>query len=160
MAQNETSLLLEAGCKEQEWKVVNGIASEYKWVAQNGSKLLAKGVCIERGYQKHFVPEKGITMVHCTIEKQKMRKVDAKEQTVSIDFTLTMRWLDPHIRTNEEYLEKDEIVLSPTAIELIWNPDMHIWDSASFDNEWKKLISSKSLSSNETHELGKIERKL
>ena len=145
--------MIEAGCKEKEWKYDKGLAYEYQWVAQNQSKLLEKGVCIERGYQKHFVPEKGITKVHCTIEKQKLRKVDAKENTVSIDFTLTMRWLDPHIRTNEGYLEEDDIVLSPKAIEMIWTPDMHVWDSASFGNEWEKMISSKILSTNKRNQL-------
>ena len=98
----------------------NGIATdEYTWRGQTGSKLLAKGACIESGYQKHFVPEKGITKVHCTIEDQELRDVDAKKQTVSIDFTLILRWLDPHIRTNEEYLENEDIVLTPEAIEMI-----------------------------------------
>ena len=151
--------LMEAGCKEKKWKYDNeGLAYEYQWAAQNGSKLLAKGVCIERGYQKHFVPEKGITKVHCTIEKQKLRAVDAKKQTVSIDFTLTLRWLDPHIRTQEDHLQKEGIVLSPEAIDMIWTPDMHIWNRASFDNEWKAMISSKILSPEERNELDEKER--
>ena len=146
-------MLLNAGCKEKQWEFTNGIASEYKWVGQNGSELLANGVCIERGYQKHFVPEEGRTKVHCNIEKQKLRAVDAKKKTISLDFTLTMRWLDPHIRTNEDYIEKD-IVLSPKAIEMIWTPDMHIWNRArSFDNEWRSMISSMIMSTNKRNQL-------
>ena len=97
LVQDMNAFLMEAGCKEKKWIYdKGGLAYEYQWAAQDRSKLLAKGVCIGKGYQKHFVPERGITKVHCAIEKQELRKVDAKEQTVSIDFTLTMRWLDPH----------------------------------------------------------------
>ena len=148
------AFLMEAGCKEKKWNYDKGIADEYQWAAQDGSKLLAKGVCVGKGYRKHFVPERGITKVHCTIEEQKLRAVDAKKKTISIDFTLTMRWLDPHIRTNEDYLENEDIVLSAKALEMIWTPDMHIWDrDRSIDNEWKSMISSMILSTNKRNQL-------
>ena len=127
---------------------------EYQWKAQNGSKLLAKGVCIEKGYQKHFVPEKGVTKVHSTIKRQRLRSVDAKKETISIDFTLTLKWLDPHIRTTEEELTTDGIVLSPTARKMIWTPDLHIWNhTTSHTDERISIISSKILSSGERNEL-------
>ena len=146
--------MIEAGCKEKLWKLdKGGLASEYQWTAQNGSTLLAKGVCIEDGYQRHFVPEKGITKVHSTIEYQELRKVDAKEQTVSMDFTLTLKWLDPHVRTTEERLKNEEILLSPTSIEMLWTPGLHIRNRT---NEEISMISSRIISADERNELDKL----
>ena len=130
---------------------------EYQWSAQNGSKLLAKGVCVEKGYQKHFVPEKGITKVHSTIEYQRIRAVSSKEQTVTMDFTLTLKWMDPHIRTTEEELATEGILLSPAAIKMIWTPDLHIWNRTSSQTDERILmISSKILSSDERNKLEAI----
>merc|ERR1712020_361468 len=114
---------MEAGCKEKEWVMDKyGLAYEYHWKAQG--KLLAKGVCIEPDYQKHFVPEEGITKVHSTIDYQKIRAVDAQKQTVSIDFTLTLKWLDPHIRTSKEELDDEGTDLTMASMEMIWTPDI------------------------------------
>ena len=149
--------MIEAGCKEKAWHYDNEIAYEFKWTAQLGSQLLAKGVCVEEGYQRHFVPEKGITKVYSTIEYQEIRAVDAKKQTVSMDFTLTLKWLDPHIRTTEEQLKNEEILLSPTSIEMIWTPDLYIWNSTSSHiDERDSMISSKILSSDERNEFEKM----
>ena len=149
-------MLIEAGCKEKNWiKDEQDIASEYTWTALNGSRLLAKGACIVKGYKKYLVPEKGITKVHSTIEYQEMGSVIANEQSVSIDFTLTLVWLDPHIRANQEDLKHDSLALSPRAIKMIWTPDMHIWNRASFkaEPEWRTLISCKILPLHETSKL-------
>ena len=144
-------MLVEAGCKEKDWKEYDdGYPFEYQWTAQNGSKLLAKGVCIDKGYQKHFVPEKGITKVHSTIEKQKLRDVDAKKQTLSIEFTLTLKWLDPQVRAAEEELKNEEILSSPDSVDMIWTPDLHIWNrSFSQPDDRISTISSKIRSSDE-----------
>ena len=146
---------MEAGCKHKAWQYDNeGLAFEYQWTAQEDSKLLAKGVCIEKGYQKHFVPERGITKVHSTIKRQRLRSVDAKKETISIDFTLTLKWLDPHIRTTEKELKNEGILLSPTSIEMIWTPDLHIWNhTTSHSDERMSMISSKILSLGERREL-------
>ena len=115
--------------------------------------MLAKGVCVDNDYRRLFVPEKGITKVFSTIEYQKVRTVNAKEGTISIDFTLTMRWLDPNIKTN--FSKQDElnggIVLSSDAIQLIWTPDVYILNRTRFVNqdEWASLRSSTILTSTE-----------
>ena len=112
---------------------------------------MEKGVCIEESYQKYLAPEKGRTKVHSTIEYQKVRKIDAKEQTLSIDMILTLQWLDPNIRTNfttHEVLSKG-IFLLPEATKKIWTPDMYIWNSTVLKakEEWASLKQSK-ISSN------------
>ena len=147
--------MVEAGCKEKHWELdEDGYPFEYVWTAQNGSKLLAKGVCIEKGYQKHFVPEKGITKVHSTIEYQELRAVDAKKQTISMEFTLTLKWLDPHIRTSDEELNDEGTLLSPTAIKMIWTPDLHVWNRTfSHTDDRISRISSKILSLDDKNEL-------
>ena len=141
--QNTAVLLVKAGCKEKVLKYdQNRITSEYQWVAQNGSALLAKGACIVKGYKKDFVPEKGITKVHSTIKRLEIRDVDAKKQTVSMEFTLTLKWLDPHIRTSEEELKNAGILLSPEAINMVWTPDLHIWNRTFSQSDERILMTS------------------
>ena len=109
--------------------------------------MIAKGVCVGPDYVNYFVPEKGITKVSTTIEDQKVRDVDAREGTVSVDLTLTMRWSDPNIKTNFSPRDKDNggIVLSPDGITKIWTPDtdMYILNRKSFKfrDEWASVKS-------------------
>ena len=90
--------------------------------------MLETGVCIGEGYQKYFAPEQEETKVESTIEYQKVRKVDAKEQTLSVDLLLTLRWFDPNIRS--QFRRKDKlnggIALRPEAVKKIWTPDLYI----------------------------------
>ena len=46
-------------------------------------------------YSKDFLPEDLNRKIHTTFEYQKIRGVDAKKQTVSLDLTLRMKWTDP-----------------------------------------------------------------
>ena len=79
--------MIEAGCKYKEWNDTFGYTFDnFKWVGHG--ELLAKGVCVDADYRRLFVPEKGVTRVYSTIEYQKVRAVDAKEGTISINFTL------------------------------------------------------------------------
>ena len=114
---------------------------KFTWVADG--ELLDDGVCIEKNYQKYHVPEKGRTKVNCTIEYQKIREVDAKRQTLSIDLLLTLKWLDPNIRTNIFALtQKNEgIGLLPEATKKIWTPDLYIWNSTTLKSkeQWASL---------------------
>ena len=114
---------------------------KFTWVADG--ELLDDGVCIEENYQKYHVPEKGRTKVNCTIEYQKIREVDAKRQTLSIDLLLTLKWLDPNIRTNIFALtQKNEgIGLLPEATKKIWTPDLYIWNSTTLKSkeQWASL---------------------
>ena len=143
--------MLEAGCKKKKWTYnKDGFAERYEWVASGD--LLEKGVCIEESYQKYFAPKKGRTKVHSTIEYQKVRKIDAKEQTLSIDLILTLQWLDPNIRTNfttHEMLSQG-VALVPEATKQIWTPDLYIWNSTALKakEEWASLKQSK-VSTNE-----------
>ena len=145
-------MLIDAGCKYKQWNDTAGYSFDnFRWVGSGD--LLAKGVCVDKDYRKLFVPEKGITKVYSTIEYQKVRRVDAKEGTLSIDFTLVMRWLDPNIKTNFSAEDKANggIILSSDAINLIWTPDVYILNRTSFKtkDEWAALKSSKILITNE-----------
>ena len=110
--QSETDSVIEAGCKKKKWLHEDGQPGRYEWIA-NG-ELLEKGVCIDKSYQKYFAPQQGSnkTKVNSTIEYQKVRKVDAKEQTLSIDLLLTLRWLDPNIRSQLRKKDKVERTIS------------------------------------------------
>mgnify|MGYP003310776448 CR=1 FL=1 len=54
-------------------------------------KLLGKGVCIPIDYERGVVPEPGNIKVYTAIDRQRVRTVDDKDTTLSIDFTLTMK---------------------------------------------------------------------
>ena len=137
-------LIIEAGCKKKEWEFENGIPYQYHWVS--AGKLLAEGVCIDDNYLKYIVPKNGLK-VNTTIEYQNVRDVGEKKKTVSIDLTLTIRWIDPRIKWSKKYLNRNRVTrdLSPTAIEMIWIPDMDIKNLTAykFREEWISRISSK-----------------
>ena len=141
--------MLETGCKRKKWTKVDdtddGFAGSYRWVGYG--QLLEKGVCIEGSYQKFFAPEQGKTIVYCKIEYQKVRKVDAKEKTLSIDLLVNLKWHDPNIRT--KFTTEDEknegVVLRKEATEKIWTPDLYIWNSTTLKSkdEWASLKRSR-----------------
>ena len=113
--------------------------------------MLEKGVCIRPGYERHIVPERGITKVYSTIEQQMVRGIDGKKGTMSIDFTLSMKWLDPNIKTHfsAEDRKNGRIVLSPAAD--IWTPDLYILNRTSL--EWNSVKSSAILTTDELIEV-------
>ena len=92
---------MEAGCKKKEWIYKDKVPVQYDWISTG--KLLATGVCVRDDYQKHFPPEDGATKVYSTIANPEVRQVDAKKMTLSLDFMLTMQWLDSRIYTNLPY---------------------------------------------------------
>ena len=127
--------LIEAGCKHKFWWKGGKYWDEsseshrnlsYDW--HSSGILLTKGACVDYDYQPYFVPEKGMTKVYSTIETPKVRGVDENEGTVSIEFTLTMRWLDPNIKTNfsSDNNEHQERAVNPRRIGNIWEPDWYI----------------------------------
>ena len=120
-------MIYEAGCVRKDFKE-NG--KNFHWVPSG--ILLEKGVCIGANYKKSFVPEEGRTIVYSTIEYQKVREVDAKKRTLTIDFVLNMIWLDPNIRVNFSTgnIDKGGIILSQGAVEKIWTPDLYIINRA------------------------------
>ena len=131
------------GCKEKEWKKIDGMY-RYKWVGKG--TLLGDGLCIGNDYARYVVPSKGNTIVYSTITGTKVREIDLSKGTVSVDFTLNMRWLDPNIKKqfHEDGTMAGFLVLSKDAIDKIWTPDLYIHDSRSFkpQDEWTSLKSS------------------
>ena len=97
------SFLFEAGCKKKEWDDQGKHWDEhekknYNWIGKG--KLLEKGACLEEDYRSWVVPEKGLTKVYTIIEDPFIRSVNKKVESISIDYTLTMRWIDKRIKSN------------------------------------------------------------
>ena len=149
--QNESELVLEAGCKTKKWVYKDGNAVRYEFIA-NGY-LLENRVCIDKNYRKYIAPHGQNTKVHTTIEYQRIRDVDAKKQTISIDLLLTLKWFDPGIITNfdESMKRAGGISLRSEKIDMIWIPDLYIWNRTSVKakDEWALLKTSKILDSDE-----------
>ena len=107
---------------------------------------MADGLCIDEGYARYVVPSKGNTTVYSTITDTEVREVSLGEGTISVDFTLTMRWLDANIKThfNSDDVKAGFVVLSKAAMEKIWTPDLNIVKSVSFKppTEWATLTKS------------------
>ena len=117
---------------------------------------MAKGACISSKTQKHLVPNPGRTKVICRFEHERVRKIDSRGQTVSVDLTLTMKWWDPNIKHKvlEDNNNNGEIILSPSSIKKIWTPDLMIRNLTSFkiEEEWVKLIKAKILIHDEANQ--------
>ena len=145
---------MEAGCKKEEWEYEKGIPIRYHW--NSTGTLLETGVCIKNDYNSNFAPEDEPT-VYITIEYQRVRDVDPKAQTLSIDFTLVMRWIDPRInaRFSLQNRKRGGILIRKKAMEQLWIPDFQVWNRTSlkFDKEWVSLIRSKVLESTEINVL-------
>ena len=147
--------MLQAGCKKKKWiHNGHGDVQYYKYVASG--KLLDEGVCIDDNYHKEFAPSQEKTKIHCTIEYQTVRNVDAKDQTLSFDLILTLKWLDPFIHTY--FTEKDKknkgIVLSKDAYDKIWSPDLFVWNrtSVTSTDRWLSLVECKILTTTAINE--------
>ena len=133
---------MEAGCRKKEWIYDGTIPVKYHW--NSTGNLLATGVCIRDDYQKYFPPEERTTKVYSTISNPVVRKVGAKEKTISLDFELKLQWIDSRIRAN---LPHGEITLDPNAIEKIWSPDLRILNRQFFNvkDKWASLIKTRIL---------------
>ena len=154
--EDTNDLIIDAGCKDKVWDDSNGYTyDKYTWKASG--TLLAKGVCIDNDYRPYFVPEKHQTKIYSTIEYHKLRSVDARNEMMSIDFVLTMRWVDPNIRTNFSTSDKVDggIILSPQIITKIWTPDLDIFNQTKFSHpeEWRSLKRIKVLISDDIEKL-------
>ena len=169
-AKSQSVLLMEAGCKKQDWEFrewgntnrnrrhyIRKRENPYSVSLEPTGKLLATGVCIPNDYEKDFPPDDGTKRIYITIETHEVRGVDAKKKTLSIDFTLTMRWLDSRIKTNFTHLNDKSggILLGPKAIEHIWYPDLEVSNRQSFKmkEEWASLITTRILASKHINEL-------
>ena len=123
-------LLMEAGCIKGH-VLDNGTNVEY-----GSGNLLAKRACISRWYRKWMLPENN-TKVYTTIKDQNVRSVDPIKGTVSIDYKLTLRWMDPAIKTNfsEQDKQNKGIVLDKSNVEWIWIPDLYIYNLSTFTSD-------------------------
>ena len=152
--QNTSDLIIDAGCRAPKWK--DEKYESYEWMADG--ELLAQGACVSGRTQKHLVPDPGRTKVICRFEHEQMRDVDSRRQTVVVDFTLKMKWWDPNIQLKftEEDKRKGEIVLSPSAVEKIWTPDLVVKNMTSLKikDEWISLITSKVVAPDELANAG------
>ena len=140
---------MHIGCTRKNWGFDDlGIALGKSTVEPAG-KLLSDGACVSEDYSKSFLPELATREVHTAFEYQKIRDVDGKEHTISLDLTLRMKWTDPDLKF--KFSIKDQIrgamLLSPEATSGIWTPDIHIKNRTYFKQpeERESLISSKIL---------------
>ena len=146
---------MEAGCRKKIWEMKDEIPVQFHWDSQG--QLLAQGVCIDDDYEKYLPPSDGSKKVYSTIETHRVRDVDAKKKTLSIDFILTMRWLDSRIKANfTKYDNKSgEVILGPAAVEKIWSPGVYVFNRQSFKvkEEWASLITARILTTKEINHL-------
>ena len=119
-------------------------------------KLLGKGVCIGSTYDTYKPPGDQVTTVYSTIETQRVREVNAKKKTISVDFTLRMRWLDQRIKIDGERMQNRKgISLSHNAVNKIWTPDVHIRNRSSFKihDEWYSTVNARIMTWDETNQI-------
>lgn len=138
-------MLIEAGCREKVWYSEDDDTKSFYW-SSHGT-LLEEGACIGNDYRKYFVPEKGKTKVYTTIDYQKVRDIKSRHHTMFVDLSLTMRWIDPNIRSNlsDKHVKNGEVILSPEAVAMIWTPDLYVWNRTEFKKEHISLWKSKIL---------------
>ena len=156
--QSESDLLKEAGCTEKIWEYHerDGEVYAYKYTLGANGTLLGRGVCLSNTYNCYHAPGAKATIVHSTMKSQHVREIDSKKKTISVDFTLRMRWLDPRIETDKEKVQNGKgISLSPSAVDKIWTPDLHIQNRSSFQitNEWYSVANARIMSSYETNQI-------
>ena len=149
---------MDIGCKMKRWKLNDaGFADEHNFYWVPSGQLLEDGACVNDDYDKNFLRETEKRRIYTTIEYQKIRIVDAKEQSMELDLTLRMKWKDPEVKFKFSTDDKEigGMVLSPEATSQIWTPDVHIKNRTYFkqDEEWKSLISSKILTATNEVEL-------
>ena len=131
--------LIEAGCKKKKWNengeyLDNDENKTFDWVASG--TLLEKGACLEDGYREYVVPEKGLTIVYSTIQKPFLRTIGQREQLISVDYILTLAWIDKRIKTNfslESGIDETGMALQiKSGLKKIWAPELYIHSRSSF----------------------------
>ena len=128
---SDDHLLIEAGCKFNTCQ----FCDEPKW--HGFGYLLQKGACIEPTYSKSIVPDNEIDDIieaYSTITDQTVRKIDSKEEKVTIDFTLKRQWIDPGIKINasDEDIGNGGIGLEAEELNQIWYPDLYIYNISDY----------------------------
>ena len=159
-SKEEKRLLKKAGCRKEDRVDKN---------KDTFGILLEKGAWTIPNYRPNVVPEKGETKVFSHISHQRIRNINDREQTVTIEFSLTMQWLDPRIKTN---FSEDDVKNSGIALDLnrvnrhIWQPDLYIHNlsnykifSGSKQTTSLKLLSNNTIDKTKTLVEWKIESK-
>ena len=90
--------------------------------------LLRKGVCIVDGYQTDLLPIEMGTQVSFNILGIRLRNIDVREKTITIDFDMTAWWIDPGIKTNFSAVDKENgaIWLDAEKAGFLWRPNFAI----------------------------------
>ena len=129
------------GCKEWGYVTANNA-----WMWLGKGTLLADGLCIGQEYARYVVPLKGNTTVYTNIAEPKIREISLSDGTISIDFQLTMKWLDPKIKTKFDIddISSGFIALSKASLNKIWKPDLFIIDSVKPQAELKPSLKRSS----------------
>ena len=143
MFKSTNDLLIEAGCKKKNWIKIGDFDWDYTWIPHG--HLVAKGACIRPDYIDYLVPEKGTTKVFSTVTKPKIRSVNAVEETIAVDLSMTMRWVDPNIKTNfsRKDIKNGGITLEPHLNNYhVWIPDWYIFNLRNFKNVDSQRIKS------------------
>ena len=138
------AFLAEAGC-EICWNATSKESKAVEESCKAAGTLLERGACMPYGYQRRIVPETPITKVYATINHQRVRAVDDKATNLSIDFTLTMKWMDSRIKTNFSQEDKENgcIGIDINNADEIWQPNLYIGAL----NDYKAFSDSKQLTS-------------
>ena len=118
--------LIEAGCKK--WDDYG-----YRWVSSWLANLIQKGACQVQGYTGILMDANG-NIVSSTFEELMIRDIDAQKKTLTIDFSLKMRWWDFRIRTNFSALKEGlyEIPLDSQWGNQIWKPDVYVYNLSNY----------------------------
>ena len=155
--------LIEAGCKKKIWNENGEYMDDeqnktFDWVASG--KLLEKGACLKDGYRYWVVPQTGVTIVYSTIQKPFLRTIGQREQLVSIDYVLTLIWIDKRIKTNfsmESGINETSMALRISTLKKIWAPELYIFHRSSFLDPYgtRSTVSLKLYSLQKFNELRK-----
>ena len=155
--------LIEAGCKKKIWNENGEYMDDeqnktFDWVASG--KLLEKGACLKDGYRYWVVPQTGVTIVYSTIQKPFLRTIGQREQLVSIDYVLTLIWIDKRIKTNfsmESGINETSMALRISTLKKIWAPELYIFHRSSFLDPYgtRSTVSLKLYSLQKFNELHK-----
>ena len=142
--------MIDVGCRKRELVTVPGPNGDrLESIFSGAGRLLAKEACIDDSYTKTVVPEIGITKIYTKITKQTVRSVDSKKGTVSVEFLISMAWMDPRIKTKftAQNRENGYVLLSNEAINDIWTADLSIQNRRSFHSmdHWASLKRAKIL---------------
>ena len=123
-ASDETDKI-EAGCKR--WKPWRKEFGEY-------GELIQKGACRTYGYDMKRPPGTNGNTVLSTIEELIIRDIDAQKKTLTVDFSLNMRWWDFRIKTNFLVLKEGlkEIPIDNQWANRIWKPDVYVYNLSNY----------------------------